>query len=110
MSDSTFTNLLIHSVDIQRRGEGAVNDLGLPDEILTTVASGVKCLIQDVKGTFILQKEGKEISVDSIIFFEYDTDIQEDDIIVFGTEKYTIDFIENAAGQNHHLEVGARLL
>ena len=108
MSISGFSDLLTHTVDIQRRGEGSVNDLGVPDETLSTVATGVKCLIQDQRGTFILERKGEEVSVDSIGFFEITTDIKEDDIVVFGDKKYSVYFIEDAGGQAHHYEVGLK--
>ena len=108
MADSDFLSLLTNTVTIKRRTAGTVDDLGVPAETFSTVATGVKCLIQDQKGTYILERKGEEVSVDSIGFFDYGTDIQEDDIIEFGSKKYSVYFIENAGGQDDHYEVGLK--
>ena len=107
MSDSDFLALLTDTVTIKRRSAGAIGDLGVPEESFSTIAT-VNCLIQDQKGTYILERKGEEVSVDSIGFFDYGVDIQEDDIVEFGSKNYTVYFVEDAGGQKHHLEVGLK--
>jgi len=108
MSDSIFESLLTHTVDIKRRVKGAVNSLGVPAETFSTLYTDVACLIQDQRGTYILEREGEEVSVDSIGFFKITQDILEDDIIVFGAKEYAVYFIEDAGGQEDHYEVGLK--
>jgi len=110
MSDIAFEALLAHTVDIQRRQEGGVGSLGVPTETFSTIYTSVACRIEDTKGTFILEREGKEISVDAIGFFKITQDIQDDDIVVFGAKKYSVYFIEDAGAEAHHYEVGLKLL
>jgi len=108
MADNIFDSLLIHTVSIKRRVEGSVNLLGVPSETFSILYTDVVCRIQDQKGTYILERKGEEVSVDSICFFKITQDIVEDDVVVFGSKEYSVYFVENAGGESHHYEAGLK--
>lgn len=110
MADSVFTDLLIHTVTVSRRSLSTRDEWNVASETFSTISTTMTCLIQDTKENIEIDRRGKKEMVQAIGFFEYGSNVVEDDIITYNTQKYQVIGIDNAAGQAHHLEVYLRIM
>lgn len=108
---STYSDLLTQTATIKRRVEGAVDDLGIPEESFTTVSTTAKCLIQQKSESVAIDDKGREIISSHLCFMAYGESVQEDDLITIGSNTYYAISVDNdVAGQGHHVEVYLRLV
>ena len=107
MSDQSFSAMLIHSCDIYRRtlDNTDLDKWGDSSETITVFSSDVSCLFQSRLEAIEFSLRGEKVLSKEIVFFEYADDVEEDDILNYGTKRYLVVGIDNAAGQFHHKEV-----
>jgi hypothetical protein len=106
MSDATFESLLIHTCTIKRRSTNSatIDKWGASAETISTLASGVVCLIQQREETVEFMRRGEKVISRHLAFFKIDAGLREDDVVVFGGDEYQVLSVSDAAGQGHHLE------
>ena len=69
------------------------------------LSSAVACLFQSRMEAIEFSVRGEKVLSKEIVFFEYTDDVQEDDILNYGSKKYEVVGVDKAAGQTHHKEV-----
>lgn len=113
----SFGGLLLHTIDILRYPVTYDNagdpTLGSP----TSVASDVECLIQARRGSVRDEQRGWVSEEGLIIFMAHRADVRLGDVIevtagpeflqALGSsdERWYVDYLDDAAGQGHHIEL-----
>lgn len=112
MSDPTFESLLTHTCTIKRRSTNSAttDKWGASTETISTLASGVVCLIQQREETVEFMRRGEKVISRHLAFFKIDAGVREDDVITFNGEDYRVAAVADAAGQGHHLEAALYIL
>jgi|TARA_Y100000310_G_C20458772_1_gene704328 hypothetical protein len=115
----SFGGLLKHTIDILRYpvtyGDGGESTLGAA----TVVGNDVLCLIQSRRGRWAGEQRGEVGEEGLLIFVDHRTDIRGGDVIevvngpaflqALGSsdERWFVDRVDDAGGQEHHIEVTA---
>ena len=110
-----FDRMLRHTVTIQRATLGTVDEYGQPTRTMGTVAT-VPALVQpkpsrSAGGTAeepTTYSGGTQVT-DHTIFMR-PTDVRASDQVVEGDRTFDILLVKDAGGQDHHLELDARLI
>lgn len=99
--------LLKQRATIQRGGETA-DATGFLDPWAspTTVATNVPCNLQPRAERSKVYSEGRVINGSQIVYFNLPRDVVVSDRLVIGSNTYDVRKVDNAAGRDHHLEVG----
>ena len=78
-------------------------------KVWSDLATDVACRLQPRRGREAVQPT--QVVVGShVLFLEIGTDITEKDRVVVGATTYEVLFVEDAAGQGHHLEADLELV
>jgi len=115
----SFEDLLRHKITILRPSitYDAAGDASQPEDSPTTVATGVRCLIQQRSGQWKSEQRGESGDDGLICFLGKRTDIRGGDFVQVTTgpeflqpvgdttEKFHVELLDDAGGQGHHLEV-----
>jgi head-tail adaptor len=113
----SYASLLRHTVTIERPfvtldglGDVQVDEYGQPERTYDTVATS-PALVQARGGREApLVSEAGVVVSDHIVFLPAGTDVRESDRLIHNGRIYEVKLVKDAAGQDHHLELDARLL
>jgi len=99
--------LLRQRATVQRGGETA-DATGFLDPWAspTTVATDVPCSLQPRSERSKVYANGRVINGSQVAYFNLPRDIRVSDRLVIGSDTYDVMKVSNAAGRDHHLEVG----
>lgn len=105
----SFDSRLLHTLVIERATSGAEDDYGQPARTYATLAT-VSGLVQpkSYREVALSTQAGAVVSTHTI--FMRPTDLQEADRILYGSQRYEVTGVRDAAGLGHHYEVDARLV
>lgn len=105
----TFDARLIHTLVVERATAGAVDDYGHPARTYATLST-VKGLVQpkSYREVALTSQAGAVVSTHTA--YLRPTDIQEADRILYGSARYEVSGVRDAAGIGHHYEVDLRLV
>ena len=108
--DQAFNNLLTNRCEIRRAVLSSRDVWGAGMGSIETISASEPCLFQQMYEDIEISKKGKKIYSRHVVFFNPSTNIIEDDLLVFKNKKYNAVSVEDAASQEHHLEVWLEVL
>ena len=98
-----FKQLLNKTCVIRRFTSTAKDAHGNPIKVWSDLATDVPCRLQARRGRETTQPV--QVVVGTHTLFLEPRDITEKDQIIIGSDTFEVLFVEDAAGQGHHLEV-----
>jgi len=99
------SRLLNKTAKVYTKSKGSVNEFGERSFSLSTSISTLKCTVQPLRESLEIKRAGKTYVVTKVVYCDYRTDINPDDIIEIDNEQYLIVAVEDDGGRQHHLKI-----
>jgi len=102
---SISDRLLNKTAKIYTKSKDTVNEFGERSFTLTEKISSLKCAVQPLREVLEIKRAGKTYSITKVVYCNYRTDIEPDDIIEVDNKKYLIVAVLDDGGRQHHLRI-----
>ena len=99
------SRLLNKTAKVYTKSKGSVNEFGERSFTLSESISSLSCAVQPLRESLEIKRTGKTYAVTKVVYCDYRTDINPDDIIEIDNEQYLIVAVEDDGGRQHHLKI-----
>lgn len=104
----SYASLLNLTCDIQGKTV-TYSSTGSPSTAWADKETNVKCGIQPASGGLVSAGYAERLNITHVGFFLIEADIVAGDKVIVGSTEYTVKRVFDAAGREHHKEVGLEL-
>jgi len=99
------SRLLNKTAKVYTKSKSSVNEFGERSFSLSESISSLSCAVQPLRESLEIKRAGKTYVVSKVVYCDYRTDINPDDIIEIDNEQYLIVAVEDDGGRQHHLKI-----
>jgi len=99
------SKLLNKTAKVYTKSKGSVNEFGERSFTLSESISSLKCAVQPLRESLEIKRAGKTYVITKVVYCDYRTDIDPDDVIEIDNKQYLVVAVEDDGGRQHHLKI-----